>query len=776
MSLIFVSCSAPLIKPVKVDTPTSRIDYVKDVKPILDKRCVTCHSCYNAPCQSKFSSYEGVDRGGSKIAVYDAMRLSSIDPTRLFMDAQTTGEWREKGFYDLTKSMDTNASYNDSIMMHMLHNKKENPEIIGSYDPENEELVCPKDKQELSDYFAEKKHHGMPYGLPQIEEKEYVTLSGWLLQGAKGPTVAQQKKLESPSDIAAKEIKKWEAFLNTSDAKHKMTARYLYEHLFLSHLYFDTSTTEFFEIVRSSTPSEEPIEVIATIRPFDNPGSDVFYYRLRKVHSTIVHKTHMVFELSDSTLQRYNELFIKPKWDEEPHVVSYDPKVSANPFLAFAQIPVRARYQFLLDNSHYTIMTFIRGPVCRGQMAVNVIEDHFWVMFKDPDYDTGVQDPKFLLSQADNLSLPIETVSENVFKAFSDEYRDRYHEYYEAKEKKINNEYPQGLPIESIWKGNTAKDAPILSIYRHFNSASVHKGVLGEEPKTMWVIDYAQLERIYYALVAGYDVFGNLAHQTNIRRYTDFLRFEGELGFIGFMPNDKRLEMWKSWYIGDNDVQDKTFTFTDDRATAIKYKTSNPKQEFIEKVVYEHILKSTKIDFDEINYVKSGEKLPEMPRSFKVKQDFLTGLKSITGEGTGFIKHITEGGFNNIFIRVKLKDATYIPIYMVINRWHDNVNSLMGEESLLNPDKDTIDVLFTNPGSYPNVYVDISHKDLPDFFDLIQNYNGTISDKVKIDKYFISRANENFWVINDWFQDYLNKTKPISAGLYDLNRYHKHAW
>ncbi len=32
-----------------------------------------------------------------------------------------------------------------------------------------------------------------------------------------------------------------------------MTARYLYEHLFLAHLKFGTATNEFFELVRSRT-------------------------------------------------------------------------------------------------------------------------------------------------------------------------------------------------------------------------------------------------------------------------------------------------------------------------------------------------------------------------------------------------------------------------------------------------------------------------------------------------------------------------------------------
>ena len=70
----------------------------------------------------------------------------------------------------------------------------------------------------------------MPYGFPALQKKEYKTLMHWLDQGARGPSKTQQKKLTDPSHKALKEIQKWEHFLNKSDAKHAMTARYLYEH------------------------------------------------------------------------------------------------------------------------------------------------------------------------------------------------------------------------------------------------------------------------------------------------------------------------------------------------------------------------------------------------------------------------------------------------------------------------------------------------------------------------------------------------------------------
>jgi len=139
--------------------------------------------------------------------------------------------------------------------------------------------------------------------------------------------------------------------LNQGDPKHAMTARYIYEHLFLAHIKFGTSTNEFFELVRSRTPPGAPIDLVATVRPYDDPGAPAVYYRFRKITSTIVQKTHMVYELDDARMRRFEELFIEPEWLQEPHLAGFDPRTSANPFKAFEQIPPRSRYTFLLDSA-----------------------------------------------------------------------------------------------------------------------------------------------------------------------------------------------------------------------------------------------------------------------------------------------------------------------------------------------------------------------------------------------------------------------------------------
>lgn len=775
---ILLGCSAPIPKPVQVTVSSKRIDFLSEVKPILDKRCVTCHSCYNSPCQAKLSSYEGIDRGGSKLLVYDALRLNAMKPTRLFIDAQSTSEWRKKSFFSLTQSFDMNNSLNDSIMMHMLHDKNLHPDVIGSYRPEADKIICPRNSQEMGEYLEDKPNHGMPYGFPPLKESEYMILTQWLAQGANGPTPQQQKKLITPSTKALSEIIKWEKFLNNKDAKHALTARYLYEHLFLAHWHFSTTQKEFYKLVRSYTPYPQKIQIIPTERPFDDPKAEKFYYRLQKIHATIVHKTHMVVEFNNKKLARIKELFIESKWLETPHKMSYESKQSANPFVTFAQIPPRSRYQFLLDNAEYTVRTFIRGPVCRGQMALNVIHDHFWVMFKDPNYDISVLYPGFLENESDDLSMPIESSDKKLLETFSDAYREKYKAYFEQKQIMYTNLYPQGQGIESIWKGENKNDAPLLSVYRHFDSASVHKGVLGELPRTMWVIDYPQFERIYYSLVAGYNVFGNISHQTNIRRYMDFLRLEGELNFLYYMPKNKRAKMLHSWYI-DSDMIENLVGNSDDKNIMmfnkkhqLAYKTNNPKTEFISNVINRHISKECDIHFDNINYHKNKNFTSKIPTHFSTLQDVKDGLIALTESGTKFMQYLTEDDINTIFIKFELPNDKSFVTTLVVNKWHDNVDSMFRESKTLNPTKNTIDFISTSVGSYPNAFVVVQHDNISDFFDLLKNFDGSDIYLKKIDKFFIRRANPKFWETYDWFQEYLNQRYPIQSGLYDLNRYY----
>ncbi len=768
--LLLTGCAAPPPPPVQVDIPDRRIDYTGEIKPLLDKRCVVCHSCYNSPCQLKLSSYEGVDRGGSKEAVYDASRLSTMDPTRLFIDAQTTEQWRQKNFHSVTEN-NAQSGYNNSLMVQLLSHKMNNPKSSGIYQPEATDLTCAKDGIELGSYLEKHPNRGMPFGFPPLKKEEFALIAGWLAQGAQGPSPEEQQKIITPQPADQEQISIWEGFLNTTDPKHAMTARYLYEHFFLAHIKFETASNEYYELIRSRTPSGQPVDLINPVRPYDDPETDTFYYRFRKIYSTIVHKTHMVVNFDRAQLARFKELFIVPEWLQKPHLMSYAPTLSANPFATFEQIPVKSRYQFLLDNSQYIIMTFIRGPVCRGQVALNVIHDDFWIMFLDPEYDLSVKNPGFLRMNQDNLIMPIEKGSTfPILDLIKNKYYQAVMRYFKSRQDFYAASYYNGLGYEAIWKGNRPQDAPMLTVYRHFDSASVHRGALGELPRTMWVLDYPLLERIYYALVAGFDVYGTVGHQLAVRLYMDTLRQEGETYFLDFMPEEQRQTMFASWYLGVKKKHLKPVFTT--MPTAVPYSTDEPKREFAEHIIEQEILESTGIQLDPVNYLSAGESFPELPKQYNNDEDYMNGFRAISTPGSALLSYFNGYNANLAYVRIERDNQEDVVISMVVNRWHDNVTYMFGEKNVLNSAKDRVDVLPGFIGSYPNYFFNVHEKDLPDFLELLSSKKIADKDIDRFISYGINRSNPEFWEKYDWFQQRFIEKEPVQSGLFDLNRYY----
>ncbi|MBA3025216.1 MAG: peptidylprolyl isomerase [Sulfurimonas sp.] len=769
VALFFTACSVEPLQPVQVAMVNKRVNYLQEVKPILEKRCVVCHSCYNSPCQLKFDSYEGLERGSSKAKVYMGERLRAQEPSRLFLDAHSSLEWRSKGFNSVSES-NSSVGTNDSIMLQLLDHKMKNPKSVGEYLSESDDLTCAKDTKELAEFLDDNPNQGMPFGFPPLEEKEYKTLAQWLSQGAPMPSEEENIKLKSSSEKVLPQILKYEEFFNKEDAKHVMSARYIYEHLFLAHLSFAEQPEEFYELVRSKTPSPQPIEVIATLRPYDDPGVEKFYYRFKKIHSTIVHKTHMLYDLDDAKLQRYEELFIKSEWNEKPYVVGFKTSFNAEPFKVFEQIPASSRYAFLLDNSEYVVRTFIRGPVCKGQIALNVINDHFWIAFMDPKYDLSLKYPKFLKTQYENLKMPIEAGSDmKLIDTFSDIYNEKAIAYNEQRQKLYDEVYKNGLDLDGVWKGDNASSAPLLTVYRHFDSASVHKGILGNLPKTAWVIDYPLLERIYYSLVAGFDVYGNIGHQASVRRYMSRLRVEGESYFLNFLPKEDREKLFESWYVGAEDEIQHSLSQNE---TPITFTKINSKREFFENIVHSHLLKEAGISFDKYNYVNENERIPSLPKEYKSKEDYIQGFRSLVKEGTSFIKLVNGNNSNLAYIRVKVSEDEDIVVSVIVNRWHDNVSFMFNESARLDPSKDDLDFVEGLVGSYPNLFLVVELKDLPDFFDMMHNYDGSKAYIAKFLKYGISRGDEDFWEHYDWFAQRFGEQNPHEAGLLDLNRYY----
>ena len=757
--VLFSACSTKPLEPVEFDELKKEISFENEIKPILDKRCVSCHSCYNSPCQLKLSSFEGIQRGATKKNIYEN-RIKADDPTRLFVDATNEKQWRKKGFFSVLDSMEES---NESIMMQYLFQKNKNPLNLGTYSPESDKLTCVKDKEELTDFFDKNPHKGMPYGFPALKKQEYNLLMTWLKQGA-----INDRKKQTETNLELEQIRKFEDFFNNQNIKYKVSARYIYEHLFLAHISFDDNSGNFYELIRSKTPSGQTPQVIPTRFPYEGINGR-FYYRFQKIESTIVHKTHMIYKLNNEKLTRYYDLFIKPIWEQKPYLPIYDTNICANAMKIFEQIPVSSRYQFLLDDANYIITTFVRGPVCKGQIALNVIQDHFWVMFLDPKYDLSIQDKYFLHDNLPNLSIPNEYGEDpSLYKTFKALDNYELAKKYETNKALIYKQYyPNGLSMDAIWKGNkNQENDSILTIYRHFDSASVHRGALGDIPKNLWVIDYPLLERIYYSLVAGFDIFGNTAHQLLVRTHMDRLRIEGESNFLEFLPKESRVDYFDSWYEGWLAQYLSVYTPSNNKVD-ITYQTKNYKKEFVEKL-FEH----TNMKKDPINFIEDGYKKAPIKSVYNTKEEIEESFKALTlPNSSQLIQNFNDTGSNLAFIKIELNSGENLIYSFVINRWHKNVALLFDEESRLDSSKDRINVIRGFVGSYPNAFVIVKQNDLGDFFNLLQNYEDNEIDNKKLLNYVINRANPNFWEIFDWFDKEFKKQDSLEYGLFDLNRY-----
>jgi len=564
--------------------PTANRDWA-EIKDILDHRCVVCHSCYDAPCQLKLTSPAGLLRGASKSAVYHTQRLSDAPTTRLGLDAQTPEGWRALGFHPVIPPRGQ-ASDAVGLLEKYLNLGREAPLEANAPIPKelglalDRPLVCPTN----SEFDAFRSDHplaGMPYATAPLSDSSFDTLMTWVRAGSPLPSATSEIPPQIQDQIAG-----WEAFLNAPDPRNQLSSRYLYEHLFLARLHFDgDNPRRFFQLVRSTTPPGEPIDVIATRRPFDDPGTGQFHYRLQVIDETIVHKEHLVYALGPDRMTRFQELFLDPDWSLT-ELPSYGTSEGGNPFSTFAAIPARSRYQFLLDDALFFVRSFIRGPVCHGETAVDVIEDRFWVSFLDPDADLSVTDPSYLADGAAHLELPVSDVNDGLLgelQSFSHKNQVQYLELRDARYR-AGPAYESGFGYDAIWDGDGTNPDARITVFRHFDNASAMTGFHGGIPETAWVIDFPIFERIYYDLVAGYDVFGRVEHQLSTRLYMDELRMESEDLFLSFMPKDSRADMHAGWYQG---VLAEIHTYwhrrraEQDGPSGITFATADPKQEFL---------------------------------------------------------------------------------------------------------------------------------------------------------------------------------------------------
>ncbi len=724
----------------------AEVDYPPAVKTLIEQRCMVCHGCYDAPCQLKLDAWRGLERGAHKDKVYDGTRLKSANLTRLFEDAHSEEAWRKKGFYPVLDAGQPDAG----VMARMLALKQQHPLPPGDLLPESFDLRLNRDQQcpkpgEFDDFAEDYPLWGMPYALPGLTSEQHSVLDEWLDRGA--PAIARG----APPPAVGTALARWEAFLNGDSHKQQLMSRYIFEHLFIASLYLADipEAKSYYQLVRSRTPPGEPLDVIATRRPYDPPDAKRVYYRLMPQRTAVLAKRHMPYALHAQRMQRWQTLFLDPGY-EVSALPSYASKVASNPFVAFRELPLSARYKFMLDEAQYTIMAYIKGPVCRGQVALNVIDDHFWVVFLDPDSTRARHTAEFLASESGNLRLPSAVGGSLISLVQWNHYAKNQLQFLDAKLKFIERQTANpdtSVDLHLIWDGDGHNDNASLTIFRHNDSASVVKGLVGREPKTAWVIDYSLLERIHYLLVAGFDVYGSAVHQLETRLYMDFLRMEGEQNFLFFLPQEERIALRDFWYRGAEEHV-KEYVFSDsqsfDRDTDIRYSSDQPKAELFD------MLKTHVFGADAARYQPVDKRFEP--------------LQKLTGKA---IAHLPEVAF----VQVLARDGGKHYYTLVHNNGYSNNAQLFGEDARRIEEEDYLTVAKGFIGAYPNVFFQLPESDIDGFVKAIAALGNSDDYTRLVTRYGVRRTAPWIWRLSDDMSAHYQDTFPREAGLFDLNRY-----
>lgn len=746
--------------PARFDHPPAAVsgapDYWKEVRPLLDQRCVSCHACYDAPCQLNLTSYAGLTRGANPKPVYSSVRLIADTPTRLGFDALTNAGWRQKGFFPVLNEREQTpeANRDGGVMYRMLALKQMHPgpdsDAITNADLDfslDRTDTCTK-AETFDDYAYKHSERGMPFGMPPLAKAEHQTLARWLEAGAPYTPAA-------PLPAAAlTQVADWERFLNGDSLREQLVARYIYEHWYIGHLHFEAAPGRYFQLVRSRTPPGQPIDLVATRRPYDDPGVPRVYYRLRYSEATQVAKTFMPMQLDAARMERVRQWFFAPAYAVDA-LPGYEPAMASNPFATFRALPVDSRYRFMLDDAQFIMMGFMKGPVCRGQVALNVINDLFWVAFVAPSDNEARMTSTLLDADIINLQLPAEHESTAGLLAWRD-YAKLEKRFLKEKSTLLGAESKKNLPnVIHLWDGDGKNPNAALTVFRHFDSASVSRGFAGERPQTMLVIGYPLFERMHYLLLNGYDVYGNIGHQLATRLYMDFLRMEGELNFLTLLPLKDRQPVLDFWYRGRTKQSDQYFTDAADyfpRESGMQYRTKDHLGELYQAIAQ----RMAPVRDPALDWKNTGLTPTEVAQMRRLSQ--IHGIPaSVMPE-------------QSLLLLRRPGDRPQI-VSLVRNSAHTNVAEMFDEAERRRPKEDTLLALDGVIGAYPNAFFAVDPEKLPDFVDAVARLADE-ADLVRLTERFgVRRTDPRFWPTSDALHAEWRRTAPKEAAVLDYSRF-----
>ncbi|TFH21793.1 MAG: hypothetical protein E4H03_09805, partial [Myxococcales bacterium] len=108
---------------------------------------------------------------------------------------------------------------------------------------------------------------------------------------------------------------------------------------------------------------------------------------------------------------------------------------------------------------------------------------------------------------------------------------------------------------------------------------------------------------------------------------------------------------------------------------------------------------------------------------------------------------------------------------LIHNKAHTNVAFMFGEDKRRRPQEDTLTVVRSYIGNYPNFFYEVKLAEIDDFVEQLGDVRDEAGLTKLVERFGVRRTDASFWAASDWFNEDFARTRPIEAGLFDLNRY-----
>jgi hypothetical protein len=698
-----------------------------------------------------------------KVDTY-AARGAPIEPTFVWNSPNTLADWREMGFFSVIEGG------RDSIMGKMLALGHANPVKPNERFPDDikidqleRENYLPN-KYEIDGYAEQYPQEGMPLAVSGLTEEEYAATMSWLENGAPIDYEAPQ-----PSANELAQIRKWEDFLNATDKRSRLVARYVFEHLFLVNFLFeDRNDANSFILVRSKTPTGK--DTVPVYQHLPNGEVDgEFYYRFMLLDLTdCVKNTRLQLLASDEKLDRWKNIFFEEDWSVD-QLPGYTDAERFNPLGTFSAIPPKARWKFALDTTWLTSGSIVHGPSCHGNQAVGTVQEHWWILHESPETSLYVNDPEYR-AEIDPL-VALQHNPDNLLDAFlmQGEYLERRKEAVKrafARAKETNHR----ARLTDIWRGEDPDDTPLLTNIRHDDNGYTVEGsfAAGDFPKTVWVLDLPILEHGIYSAYVNYDVFEDTMSQIFASRQIFGLsRVSSELNFLRFLPRNARRPLFDSWYRGplaDAVTPDLVPRLQpdDDVPTDIKYTTDDPKREFLEKVL-DYL--GTRVNADDpINRPQPGD---DADRVVTALRSIVEASKQQKPTWRRFKTMVPQ----SVFLVIERSDQEPAIYTMIHERDYATKGfiSMALQEDI--PSKAKVMILEGAYTAYPNFVFRIDEDEIEQFASTLIDADTQEKFTAVVERWGIRRSSPDFWPVLNSVTAYVKRTNPRKAGTFDVNRY-----